>query len=179
MIFAADETSISEKPVTVRTWARVGRTPTLAHNFNWKRLSAMVFISSCGLIMRDVIPGSFTSGRVLLNLRVLFETIKGQIVVLLDGARIHHSAEIKEWLAQPEVAERFTIERLPPYAPDLNPVELVNSAGKRSGLGNLAANGLDELTKAFHKAFQPKSESITAYFRHALGTDFSGRQASG
>lgn len=173
MIIAGDETSISQTPTVVRTWSRVGKTPLLAHPFSWKRVSALVLMSSEGHLSRDTMPGSFTGARVLLNLKALLGALPGrQIVVLVDGASIHWTNRIKQWLAQPDVAARLTLEPLPPYAPDMNPVELLNSASKRRGMGNFFAEDLASLCERFRQAFTATPETIRAYFKSALGTDF-------
>jgi hypothetical protein len=78
--------------------------------------------------------------------------VKGQIVVLLDSAGIHWTAEIADWLGQPEVAARLTVERFPPYSPHLNPVELLNAAAKRR-MGNDAADTMEVLQAKFQAAF--------------------------
>ncbi|MEV4937521.1 transposase [Streptomyces zaomyceticus] len=46
----------------------------------------------------------------------------GPIVVVWDNPNTHLAAELKRYEAE---HDRLTIIRLPPYAPDLNPVEAV------------------------------------------------------
>ena len=173
-----DETSISRTPTVVRTWAPVGETPdlTLPQASAKERISALAMLTSAGSVFLDAMPGSFTGARVLVNLVALFETLPGRIVVLLDNASIHGTRKIKEWLARPEVAARLEAVRFPSYAPDLNPVELLNSASKRRGLGNFAAESLEALAARFREAFKSPPETVKAYFRGALGTDFSACQ---
>ena len=43
--------------------------------------------------------------------------------VILDNARYHHATLHKEWLKAAE--PWFSLEYLPPYSPDLNPIERV------------------------------------------------------
>jgi hypothetical protein len=172
MLFAADETSVSRTPSVVGTWAPVGETPILRHDARRGRFSALVLLSPCGLLFRDTVEKSFTGTRILLNLKALFETVKGQIVVLLDGASIHWTAEIADWLGQPEVAARLTVERFPPYSPHLNPVELLNAAAKRR-MGNYAADTMEVLHAKFQAAFATTAQQASNYFRAALGPRFA------
>ena len=55
---------------------------------------------------------------------------KRNLLVIWDGAAIHRSQVVKDWLSQR--AGRVHLERLPAYSPELNPVELLWSHLKRS-----------------------------------------------
>lgn len=46
-----------------------------------------------------------------------------RVVVILDNAKYHHARLHKEWRLQAE--SRFVLEYLPPYSPELNPIERV------------------------------------------------------
>jgi transposase len=48
--------------------------------------------------------------------------VSGHMIILWDGAPIHRSQVIKEFLAN-GAAQRIHLERLPAYAPELNPGE--------------------------------------------------------
>lgn len=176
-LVAADETGLSQVPTVVRTWARRGRTPRLRHPFNWKKLSALVLLTHRGAALCDIVPGAFTADRVLLNLKALLATIPGRIVLLLDNASIHRSRAIREWLEEPAVAARLEIAWLPPYAPELNPVELLFSSIKRVELGNHHAEDLGALEHRFRAARQRAAHANTkSYFDHALGVTLEQRQ---
>ena len=46
-----------------------------------------------------------------------------KIVMIIDNARYHHASLHEEWRRQ--VADHFVLHFLPPYSPDLNPIERV------------------------------------------------------
>lgn len=46
-----------------------------------------------------------------------------QVVVIVDNARYHHAALHRPWREQ--VSDRFALNFLPPYSPELNPIERV------------------------------------------------------
>jgi transposase len=48
---------------------------------------------------------------------------KKTTVVILDNARYHHAVLLKPWIEKHQ--ERFKLEFLPPYSPELNPIERV------------------------------------------------------
>ena len=46
-----------------------------------------------------------------------------RVVVITDNARYHHARLHRSW--REEHAPRFALDYLPPYSPDLNPIERV------------------------------------------------------
>lgn len=70
----------------------------------------------------------------------------GPIVLVRDNLNTHHSARMKQLIA---ARPWLTVAYLPPYAPELNPVETVWSHLKRS-LANLAKHSLPQLTTLVH-----------------------------
>ena len=70
------------------------------------------------------------------------QQLAGPLVVVWDNLNSHVSAAMTELIA---ARDWLTVYRLPPYAHELNPVELVWSHLKRS-LANLAKRNLAQLT---------------------------------
>jgi putative transposase len=94
------------------------------------------------LLFQSLIEANFDSTRVILFLRDLLIQLRGPVVVVWDNAPIHKSQDVKAFVAQ---NPRLTIHRLPPYAPDLNPVEALWSYLKYGCLANLIVADLAEL----------------------------------
>ena len=72
------------------------------------------------------------------------QQLGGPIVVVWDNLRAHVSGAMAELIA---ARSWLTVCQLPPYAPELNPVEPVWSHLKRS-LANLAKRNLGQFTAA-------------------------------
>jgi len=70
------------------------------------------------------------------------QQLGGPLVVVWDNLNTHTSAAMKELIA---ARDWLTVFQLPPYAHELNPVEMVWSNLKRS-LANLAKRNLAQLT---------------------------------
>lgn len=87
---------------------------------------------------------SVTGKGVVQFLRHLLRHIAGKLLVIWDGASIHRCQEVKRFLAEGGAA-RLWLERLPSYAPDLNPDEGIWRHLKRNELRNLCCHTLDEL----------------------------------
>jgi transposase len=88
-------------------------------------------------------PGSFDSEAIVAFLKELKKHFRGFHVTLIwDGLAAHRSAVTKEFL---EKEKRWlTVERLPAYAPDLNPVEYAWSNLKSNELANNCADDIAE-----------------------------------
>lgn len=87
---------------------------------------------------------SFDSEGIIRFLEWLLEVIEGHLIVIWDGAPIHRSQAIKDFLAS-GAAARLRLERLPGYAPELNPIELIWRYLKHVELKNLCCRDIDHL----------------------------------
>ena len=79
--------------------------------------------------------------------------ILGKLLVIWDGAPIHRSRAVKEWLAQGGVS-RIQLEQLPGYAPELNPDEGVWRYLKRVELKDVICADLGHLLSEFWAAVE-------------------------
>ena len=70
------------------------------------------------------------------------QQLGGPIVLVWDGLNTHASRAMRELIT---ARDWLTVYRLPPYAPELNPVEPVWSSLKRS-LANLVKQDIGQLT---------------------------------
>ncbi len=81
----------------------------------------------------------------------LLRHIPGKLLVLWDGAPIHRSNVVKDFLAR-GAAARIHLEPLPAYAPELNPDEGIWNYLKRVELRNISCQNLSHLTNELRKA---------------------------
>jgi transposase len=65
---------------------------------------------------------SYKGPDVVRFLQLLTREIPGNLLVIWDGAMIHRCQAVKDYLAKGG-AKRIHLERLPGYAPELNPQE--------------------------------------------------------
>ncbi|WP_034417254.1 transposase, partial [Deinococcus frigens] len=91
------------------------------------------------------------SGDVIAFFRHLLRHIQGKIVVILDNAGIHRAKMVQAFV---EIHERLSLVYLPPYAPELNPIELVWAYVKRNVLGNFCARSVTVLKEKLVGAWQ-------------------------
>jgi transposase len=91
--------------------------------------------------------GSYNTESLIAFLEDLRRELRGKKVILVwDGLPAHKSRAMQDYLH----AQRhwLTVERLPGYAPDLNPVETLWSNIKGQELANRCAEDLEELDVA-------------------------------
>jgi transposase len=88
--------------------------------------------------------GALNSAAVVAFLEHLLREVSGRMVIIWDGAPIHRSHLIQEFLAN-GAAQRLHLERLPAYAPDLNPGEGVWAQLKGVELRNVCCGNIPHL----------------------------------
>lgn len=145
----------------------------LIHAFNWKKLSVAIGVAfrwdfrRCGLFFQTR-PGSYNDVTLIEFLTDLKREFRDRRVALVwDGLPSHRSAPMQAYLR----AQRswLTVERLPGYAPDLNPAELVWGNVKGGELANLCADNLDEVAHELRAGLRRVRRSPTlafAFLRH-------------
>ena len=106
----------------VRTYAPVGQTPILREWWTRDHLSAISALSPAGKLYFHWQERAINSDDVVAFLEHLLREVPGPMIVIWDGAPIHRSHTIQEFLAN-GAARRLHLERLPAYAPELNPGE--------------------------------------------------------
>ncbi len=148
-IVFVDESGLSERPHRVRTWAPRGQTPVLQYSFNWQCLSAIAGITIWNFYFR-LFPGSIKGPQVIEFLKHLQQHIGGRLTVIWDGLPAHRSRLVKEYVAQQHGC--IHLERLPAYAPELNPVEYIWGYCKQHELPNLCPKDFAQLGWAARKA---------------------------
>lgn len=95
---------------------------------------------------------------------VLYPTLDKHAVVIMDNMRSHHAKIVKQCLD----GKGITYVYLPPYSPDLNPIEKLWSKLK-AFLRKLKIRVLSELPAAVNRAFQAITrDDCEGWFRSCL-----------
>lgn len=142
MIVFIDESGLSERPTRVRTWAPKGQTPIIQFHFNWKQLSVIAGLTRLNCLFRFH-AGSIRKEQIVEFLKALKEHLRQPLLIIWDGLRAHRSTWVRDYLDS--IEGHIQIAFLPPYAPDLNPVEYLWAWLKRHALANFCPNNLAEL----------------------------------
>ena len=114
-------------------------------------LSVISGITLDGRLFLQMREQAYTAEAVVGFLRALLRKIRGKVLVIWDGSPIHKGQPIKDYLAR-GAATRLHLERLPGYAPDLNPDEGIWNYLKRVELKNRCCANLSELRLELRRA---------------------------
>jgi len=170
-----DESGVSQQPVVRRTWAPRGETPVLIHTGgHWKRLSiagalAFRWDGRRTRFFFQTRAGTYTDVALIAFLRALKRHFPRQRVLLIwDGLGGHKSRVMATYLAGQRAW--LTVERLPAYAPELNPIEQVWGNVKTRELANVCAPDLAALRPPLHAGFarvRRQPQLAFAFLQHA------------
>jgi len=167
-----DESGFLLQPLNRRTWAPRGQTPV---QYAWDRHDRLSVIA--GLLWR---PGS---GRLSITfsihddnirapqfidfLRSLRRETRRPILLICDRLNVNRSAvrQLRE-----QGADWLTVEWLPAYAPDLNPVEAIWNYAKYAQLPNRVPDDVDELWDLVAESLDDqhfRPDLLKSFFNHA------------
>jgi hypothetical protein len=145
-----DESGLLMAPLTRRTWAPRGQTPELLQKGGSREkvsVAAAVWLSPrrdrLGLYSHTLAKGYFDSWHMAAFLEAMLKDLAGRFVIVWDGGPMHKGDPIRELMGH--FADRLDLERLPPYAPMLNPVEPLWSWLKWGRLPNLGPKDSHDL----------------------------------
>lgn len=147
-----DESGVSLLPSVRATWAPRGQTPVLRHHFAWKRLSIAGVLAyepdgSDAHLIFQLRPGAYNDETLINFLAEVHQHQKLRSVILVwDGLPSHRSRRMLDWVAQQR--DWLSVESLPGYAPDLNPIEQVWGNVKSKELANLCSDTIGEVSNA-------------------------------
>jgi transposase len=170
-----DEAGFYLLPAVVRTYAPIGETPLLRVPLTWDHLSIISAITPAGNLYLMMQEEAFKGPAIVRFLKHLLRHLPGKLLIIWDGLPAHHGAVVRKFLSQGG-AQRIHLERLPGYAPDLNPDEGIWRYLKRVELSNVCCSNLTHLRSELRKAvarLRHKTDIIHACFSHALGDQFS------
>jgi len=142
-IFFGDEAGVRSDYHRGTTWAPKGKTPvveTTGARFSVNMLSA---IASQGQMRFMTVQGTVTAGKFVQFLERLLDNQKRPVFLIVDGHPVHRAKKVKEFVVT--TAGRLRLFQLPPYAPDLNPDELVWNHVKGHRIGRASVSGPDDL----------------------------------
>lgn len=161
---------IDETAVTTKMVRDHGRSPrgerlvaSVPHG-HWKTLTLIAALRIDGLTAPYVVDGAMDGPSFLAYVeQVLAPTLRKGDIVFMDNLRTHKIDGVRETLE----AVGATVRYLPPYSPDLNPIEMAFSKLK-AALRKGAARTVQKLMKLIArliKTFIP--DTCAGYFRHA------------
>ena len=164
-----DESGFYLLPGLVRTYAPEGDSPVIHEKQTRDHLSIMSGLTRDARLYSLVRQKSLNSTHTVEFLKHLMRYLGSRLLVVWDGSPIHRRDGVPDFLASRE-GRSIQIEPLPPYAPDLNPVEAAWQHLKHVELRNVVCLDLEELHLQFHAALarlRQKTQVIRSFFQEA------------
>ncbi|MFI0504214.1 transposase [Streptomyces albogriseolus] len=151
-------------PPQVKTWSQRGRTPVVRVRGRSRRRISIAALTCykpghrSRLIYRPRRDDGNRDGRKSFSWRDYRELLiaahrqlGGPIVLVWDNLNVHKAVDLRQWAA---AQDWLTIYYLPPYAPDLNPVEGIWSLLRGGWLSNVAFSTPERLVQPIRRGLR-------------------------
>ena len=129
-IFFGDETNIQNTANYARGYAPKGQTPVVRVEAQKRKIEMLSAISKRGKLRFMLYKDSMNTAKLIDFMTRLITDSKKKVFLVLDNLRVHHAKLVQAWVKEHE--DRIELFFLPPYSPEYNPDELLNSDIKRN-----------------------------------------------
>lgn len=150
-IWALDEVHFQRATSLIRTWAVKGNQPKIISASTRQKVGffGAINIKTGQLLTQQ--SDVFNAETFHQFLCYLLNRTQGKILLILDNARYHHARDLKPFFT--EYKKRFQREFLPPYSPELNPIERIWRITRRKITHNRYFPVLEDLKSAVLSQF--------------------------
>ena len=167
-----DESGFLLQPLRRNTWAPRGHTPIHDAWARHNRLSAIGAISLAPWALRigwyfQVLSHNVKTEDMVAFIKQLHRQLGRGLIIVIDRYQVHRAA-VKR--LEQEGCGWLHVEWLPPYAPELNPVEYAWNHTKYTDLANFIPDDIDHLRRAVSASFAVQRHDSWlkhSYFRSA------------
>ena len=167
MIVFIDESGLSQRPHRCRTWAPRGQTPVLQYHFIWKTISVAAGMTLWNFYFQ-IFDKAVGKEETVVFLTHLLRHIAGPLLLVWDRLPAHRSRVVGDFLDSLE--GHIVVEYLPPYAPELNPVEYLWGYWKHHQLPNVCPKDfwhLNEGARRTLRRLRRRPRLITAFWKQS------------
>ena len=131
-IFFLDEAGFQSDPPLGRTYGLKGKTPVVTTSGQRQSINVISAVNARGEFWAATYDGKLNAESFVLFLQNFMKGRQGKVILVVDGHPSHRAKAVQRYLEG--MAGRLELERLPSYAPDLNPDEYVWSHMKKNGV---------------------------------------------
>lgn len=165
-VFFGDEAGIRSDYHSGTTWAPKGQTPVVMSSGARFGLNMLSAVSARGQLRFMVVKGKINGTVVCEFLSRLMVGARRPIFLILDSHPAHRSRKVREYVGS--LGGRLRLFFLPPYAPELNPTEVVWRHVKGHGVGRETVAGPDDLQSkvvSHLRSLQRRPEIFRSFFQ--------------
>lgn len=164
-IFFGDETNIQNTANYMRGYSPKGKTPVVCKESKKLKINMLSAVTKRGKLRFVLYKDNMNAGKLIDFMRRLIRESRKKVFLILDNLKVHHAKKVTGWLEKHK--EQIKVFYLPPYSPEYNPDELINSDLKR-GVGAKASprseKELEHLVRSHLKKLQLCPDKISAFF---------------
>lgn len=160
-----DETGLQNQPTCLRGYAPIGQTPVVRTEAKHIKINMLSAISNRGKLRFVLYKGNMNADKLIDFMRRLVHDSRKKVFLVLDNLRVHHAKKVSAWLEKHK--EEIEVFYLPPYAPEYNPDELLNSDLKRAiskRPSPRCENELEHNVRSHLKAVQLRPGKVQGFF---------------
>jgi transposase len=164
-IFFGDETGLQNQATCLRGYAPIGQTPVVRTEAKHIKINMLSAISNRGKLRFVLYKDNMNAEKLIDFMGRLVHDSKKKVYLILDNLRVHHAKIVTAWLE--ERKEKIEVFYLPPYAPEYNPDELLNSDLKRGISKRRSPRSEDELednVRSHLESVQLRPTKIQGFF---------------
>lgn len=165
VIHWGDEMGIKNTDQVGRSFSKKGVTPVAPSTTKRFKCNMISSITNSGHARFMIFEDSFTIEIFLKFLRKLIYKHDQKIFLIVDNHRVHHAKKTRAWLQKN--ADHIELFFLPPYAPELNPDELLNQTIKQRIKHRPVSRSQKQFTKTISscvKSLQKSKRLISNFF---------------
>ena len=167
VVYFLDESAVRSDHHAGTTWASKGKTPVVRTTGARSSLNIIGAISPRGEFRFMLYEKSMNAQRFIEFLKRLLHDESRPIFLIVDGHPVHRSRAVKKFVESTQ--GRLELHFLPPYSPEVNPVEQVWNHTKNHRIGKQVITGPDQLKRLVLSALrslQRRAKVIRGFFRH-------------
>ena len=149
----------------MKGYAPKGKTPVVRTESQKFKINMLSAVSKRGKLRFVLYKDNMDSDKLIDFLRRLVHDSTKKVFLVLDNPRVHHSKKVRAWLEKHK--DQIEVFYLPPYAPEYNPDELVNSDLKRSVGGKTSPQSkevLEHNVRSHLRSLQLNPSKIGSFF---------------
>lgn len=116
-----DEAGIKLEPTPGRIWSLKGRQPLIPSRTDRRKVNVAGYVNPLTgkiFVFRADKGNAENFIKQLEEIRKFY--LRKKVTLYVDNARWHHAKSVNEWLKK---HENFKLKFIPPYSPELNPIE--------------------------------------------------------
>jgi transposase len=149
VIYWGDEMGLRSDHQASRFYSPKGKTPIRAGSGKRFQANMVSIISNRGGLAFMVFTERFTTQVFLRFLGRVVRHARRQVILIVDGHRVHKSKILKVWLMQQ--GAQIELVFLPAYSPELNPDEMLNQDLKANAVGRQKPRDRKELAQKLRR----------------------------